>query len=123
VGQISGAQSGNSVDVRTYVPAANAAAGYTSFIRVINVGTTSTAVQVAVIDGTTGVAGTLRLLTASLAAGGAATFSAQQIEAALGVALPAGDRPRIRVMANVPIEVQSFMSNPGGVVTETNDAQ
>jgi hypothetical protein len=111
------------IDVRTYVPAANAGAGgYTSFLRVINTGYAATPVSVAVINGTTGVVGTAAQLVSSLPAGAAVTFTAQQVEAALGQTLPAGDRPRIRVTANSRIEVQSFMSNPGGVVTQITDA-
>jgi alpha-tubulin suppressor-like RCC1 family protein len=124
VTQLSGAQSGSSADVRTYIPAANASAGYASLIRVINTGTTTTPVSVAVIDGTTGAVGTAGQLTASLPAGAAITFTAQQVETALGQALPAGDRSRIRVTATAStLDVQSFMSNPGGVITETVDFQ
>jgi hypothetical protein len=124
VTQLSGAQSGTSVDVRTYIPAANASGGYASFIRVINTGTTVTPVNVAVIDGAAGAVGTSGQLTASLPAGAAVTFTAQQVETALGQAIAAGDRPRIRVTALAStIEVQSFMSNPGGVITETVDFQ
>ncbi len=124
VTQISGAQSGaTSVDVRSYVPVANSRGGYTSFIRVINTGTTATPLSVAVIDGPTGVVGASAPLTASLPTGAAVTFTAQQVEEALGSPLPAGERPRIRVTANSSIEVQSFMSNPGGVITDTEDAQ
>jgi alpha-tubulin suppressor-like RCC1 family protein len=124
VTQIVGAQSGSSVDVRTYVPAVNAAGGYTSFIRLINTGTTTTAVSVAVIDGATGAVGASGQLTASLPTGAAVTFTAQQVEAALRQALPAGDRPRIRVTSSAStLDVQSFMSKPGGVLTETQDFQ
>ena len=121
--QISGSQSGNPVDVRAYVPAANEAVGYASYLRIINTATTATPVYVSVIDGATGVVGTSGQLAASLPAGAAVTYTAQQVEAALGVALPAGDRPRIRVTANGTIDVQSFMLNPGGIITETVDYQ
>jgi hypothetical protein len=124
VTQLSGAQSGSSLDVRTYIPAANAAGGYASFIRVINTGTTATPVTVAVVNGTTGVVGTSGQLTASLPAGAAVTFTAQQVETALGVPHAASDRHRIRVTASAStLDVQSFMSNPGGVITETVDFQ
>jgi YVTN family beta-propeller protein len=124
VTQIVGAQSGSSVDVRTYIPAANAAGSYTSFIRIINTGTTATPITVAVIDGAVGAVGTSGQLTASLPAGAAVTYTAQQVEAALGAPLPAGDRSRIRVTASAStLDVQSFMANPGGVITETADFQ
>jgi hypothetical protein len=124
VTQLSGAQSGSSADVRTFIPAANAAGGYASLIRVINTGTTATPVSVAVIDGATGAVGASGQLTASLPGGAAVTFTAQQVETALGAPLPAADRSRIRVTASAStLDVQSFMSNPGGVITETVDFQ
>jgi hypothetical protein len=124
VTQLSGAQRGDSADIRTYIPAANAAGGYASLIRVINTGSAATPVTVAVIDGAAGTVGASAQLTASLAAGAAVTFTAQQVETALGQAIAAADRPRIRVTASAStIEVQSFMSNPGGVITETVDFQ
>jgi hypothetical protein len=123
VTQLSGAQTGTSVNLRTYIPAANSSAGYTSLIRVINIGSTATPVSVAVINATTGVVGTSGQLSASIPAGAAVTFTAQQVEAALGVPQAASDRHRIRVTASTNIEVQSFMANPGGVITETVDFQ
>jgi hypothetical protein len=124
VTQISGAQSGSSVDVRTYIPAAETTGGYVSFIRVINIGSTATPVSVALIEGATGAIGTAGQLTTSLPAGAAVTYTAQQVETALGQAIPAGNRSRIRVTASAStLDVQSFMSNPGGVITETVDFQ
>jgi len=116
-------RSGSSIDVPSYIPAAMAQYGYAGFLRVINTGSAATPVSVALIDAATGQAGPARLLSASLPAGAAATFSAYQVEAALGGPLPAGDRPRIRVTANVPIEVQSFQSSPTGVVVENGGVQ
>lgn len=112
------------IDVRTYLPAASAASGYVSYLRVVNTGSAATAVSVALIDGVTGMVGAAGQLTASLPAGGAVTFSALQIETALGSFLAAGDRSRIRVTAaNSTLEVQSFMVQPGGVFNEVSSAQ
>jgi len=105
----------DNVDIRTYVPAATASYGYVSYLRVINKGGSATPVTVTVIDGPSGLAGATGTLTASLPALAAMTFTAQQVEAALGVTLAATDRPRIRIIANTPIEVQSFLLQPGGV--------
>jgi hypothetical protein len=124
VTQLLGAQSGSTVDVRTYVPAVNANGGYTSYIRIINTGTTATPVSVAVIDGPTGVVGAAGQLTPSLPAGAAVTFTALQVETAIGKLLPANDRPRIRVTASAStLDVQSFMFKPGAIITETMDFQ
>ena len=111
-----------SKDVRSYIPAAMANPGYTSYVRVINTSVLATAVTVALIDGASGQVGTAAQLLAALPAGGAVTFGAQQIEAALGVSLPADARPRLRISAAVPIEVQAFQSNPTGVVVQNADA-
>jgi hypothetical protein len=121
--QLSGAQTGSTVDVRTYVPWAANTSGYISYLRVINTATTTTAVRVAVIDGDTGVVGASAILDANVLPGAAITYTAQQVEAALGISLPVAARPRIRVTSTTPIDVQSFMSNPGGVFTETSSVQ
>ena len=118
--QLSGAQSGTTIDVRSYLPYSLNTSGYVSYLRVINTGSSATAVRVALIDGDTGVVGTSAVLNAALPAGAAITYSGQQVEAALGVTPPASARPRLRVTSTTPIEVQSFMSNPTGVVTESD---
>ena len=66
---------------------------YISFLRMINTGSSATAVRVAVIDGATGVVGSSAILNAALPPGAAITYTGQQIEAALGVTLPAAARP------------------------------
>jgi len=116
---------GAATDVRTYVPAAAASGGYQSYLRIINTGSVATPVSVAAIDGDTGVLGTSGQLTASLPAGAAATFTAQQVEAALGTSLPANARPRIRVSASAAtaIATQSFLVQPQGVFQEVSGAQ
>ena len=114
-----------SIDVRSYVPLSAAGSGYTSSVRVINTSKSATAVQVALIDGATGVVSPSGQLTAALPSGAAVTYNASQIEAALGLSLDASNRPRLRVSAvqAVPIEVQSFLRSPAGVFSEVSGAQ
>ena len=114
--------SGRSVDVPSYLPWALHASGYVSYLRIINTGTSAAAISAALIDGDSGVLGTPGVLNPALAPGAAITYSGQQIEAALGVSPAASARPRIRLSSTIPVDVQSFQSNPGGVVTENGDA-
>lgn len=111
------------VAVRTYVPAAAAGTGYVSSVRVINQGSVATPVTVTVVDGPSGVTGATGTLTPSLPSLAATTYTAQQVEVALGVTLLASDRPRILVSANTQIAVQSFLQQPGGVFNEASGAQ
>ncbi|MDP2827051.1 MAG: M12 family metallo-peptidase [Sulfuricellaceae bacterium] len=114
----------STTDARTYVPAASASTGYVSYLRVINTGSAVTPVSVARIDGVTGSVGSSAILTPSLAVKGARTFSAQEVEMALGTTLAAGDRPRIRVTGAIStVELQSFLLQPGGVFNEVSAAQ
>lgn len=106
------------VDVRTYVPAA--AGGFASYLRLINTGTVTTAVSVALIDPQTGAVGALKQLMPALAGGAAVTLTARQVETALGESLPAEERPRLRLVADAPIAVQSFLLQPGGVFNEVS---
>ena len=122
--EVSGAQTGSAVTVPTFVPAAAATTGYVSYVRVINTGNVPTAVSVARVDPATGETGTLRNLTDNLAPGGARTFSAGEIEAALGFAIGAAERPRLLVATqSTPIEVQSFLLQPGGAFTNLSGSQ
>ncbi len=112
---------GASIDVRSYVPAA--AVGYSSFVRIVNSGTTSAAISVAVIDQATGVAGASSVL-GTLAGGAAKTYVASDIETALGVSLTATLRPRLRITAPTSsLQVQSFMSSPNGVFSDMSGGQ
>lgn len=120
--EVSNAISGTSVVVRTYVPAADKGTGYTSYLRVINTGTTASAVNVALVDGTTGVVGMPQTLLASLPGGAAQTFNSDQIEAALGIPIASGARPRIQVSGATTLEVQSYLTQPGGAFTEVSGA-
>jgi len=121
--EVSNASSGTIVDVRTYVPAADSGSGYASYLRVINTGITATPVTVALVDGITGAVSGARTLIASLPAGGASSFTPSQIEAALGTAIAPGNRPQIRISGNTVLEVQSFLTQPGGAFTEISGGQ
>ena len=111
---------GASIDVRSYVPAA--ATGYSSFVRIVNSGTGSAPISVAVIDQTTGVPGTSFVL-GTLAGGAAKTYLASDIEAVTG-ALAATARPRLRITAPTSsLQVQSFMSSPNGVFSDMSGGQ
>ena len=120
--EISNAITGTSVVVRTYVPAVDSATGYTSYLRVINTGSSATPVTMALVDGNTGVQSNAVVI-ATLPAGGAQTFMSSQIEAAMGVNVAAGSRPRIAVTGNNVLEVQSFLTQPGGAFTEVSGGQ
>ena len=121
--EVSQSLMGTGVTVRTYVPQADAGSGYVSYLRITNTGTTATPVTVALVDGTTGTKGPVGTLTTALAAGATQAFSASQIEAALGSPIPAGSRPRIAVGSNTVLEVQSYLTQPGGAVTEVSGGQ
>jgi len=121
--EISNVLTGTSVLVPTYVPAAAAAGGYTSYLRVINTGATATPVLVALVDGATGVRGNAASLMAALPAGAARTFSSSDIEAAMGLAVVPDSRPRLLVSGNTVLEVQSFLTQPGGAFTEVSGGQ
>lgn len=114
---------GQTVDVRTYVPAAGATGGYVSFLRVINIGSVAISVTASVVDPVTGVAGTAKQLIANLPVDGALTMTAAQVEAVIG-AIPAAQRPRIRLTASSDglIRIQSFLLQPGGVFNEVSTA-
>lgn len=103
-------------NVRSYVPTSYA--NYTSYLRVINTGTTATPITVAYVDPATGVATTAKTLLASLPVGAARTFSSTQLEAALGLTMAGPVRPMIQVTGTSALEVQSFMQQPGGVFNE-----
>lgn len=112
---------GATVDVRGYVPWANVANGYSQFLRLINTGTSAAAVTATVInaDGSTGGSGTV-LTSAQFGVGSSINLRADAIEAVVGV-LDIDARPRIRISAPTSmISVQSLLSVPGGIVTETS---
>jgi hypothetical protein len=120
--EVSGFQSGSAIRVRTYIPAADAPSGYTSFVRVINPGASATSVSVALINGTTGVTGPAYTLIGFMPGGGARTFSSAELEAIFGT-VAAGSRPRLKIMASTTLEVQSFITQPGGAFTIISGGQ
>lgn len=119
--EMSGMQSGTEITVATYVPSADVTTGYTSYIRVINPGVVATPVTIALIDAA-GTAGPLKTLIASMPAGAAKTFSSAQIESVIGT-VAAGLRPRLLIIGNTVLEVQSFITQPGGGFTIISTGQ
>lgn len=121
--EVSPAASGTEVNVRTYVPAADAGSGYTSYIRVINTSGSPTTVQIAVLDGSLGFAGIKKTLVSALPAGAARTYSSSEIESVLGGPIGSGKRPRLQLTSNATITVQSFLTQPGDAFTEMSGGQ
>ncbi len=117
------APNGGLVDIRTYVPAS--AAGYTTFVRVINIGGVASPITAAIIDATTGAVGASGVIVPSLAAGGAVTLTSAQIETAIGGTAPAAaTRPRLRVAGATTLQAQSFiLTNANGNFSDTTGAQ
>ncbi|HZW26126.1 MAG TPA: hypothetical protein VFF26_11640 [Gallionella sp.] len=106
---------GQTVDVRNYVPVANA--GWQNYLRVINTGSVAAQVKVSILPEAGGAATTPVVLINSLAAGAAQTLTPTQIEAAIG-AQAAAARPRLRVTAPTNgLEVQNILFTPNGSFT------
>ena len=119
---VSGAQSGASVMLGTYLPAATN--GYTSMVRIVNTGTLASSVSVAAVDPVTGTVGTSALLHAALPPGAAMLYSSKQIEAALGVPLNAAQWQSLLISAgNSTLDVQHLLVNPSGSLTEITGEQ
>jgi hypothetical protein len=119
--EVSAAQTGSSVEVRSFYPASTV--GLTSFVRIINAGSASSSITASLLDDATGaVLGSGSLVT-SLALGAVQTFTAGQIQAAVGASIPAGVTPRLRIASNgAALEVQSFLAQPGGWFTNASSA-
>lgn len=111
---------GTVIDLRNYVPASAAAFGFSSLVRVINIGTSnadSVFGQFINVDGTLGAQGTLAT---NIPAGGVVELTPAQIEAVLG-APSAGPNPRLRVSAPTSgLTVQLWMRTNGVWVDVTN---
>ena len=107
------AYNGSQVDVRNYVPAANAS--WVDVVRLINTGTVTATVSGQFINETTGaLIGTSQAIATSLPPGGTATLTSSQIEAVLG-AQAASSRPRLRISAPTNgMDVQNYISTPQG---------
>lgn len=105
-------QNGATAELRNYIPAA--VTGYINVARVINTGSISAQVSVALIDEASGVVGTAVPVGGVLPAGAAMRLTQTQIEAAVGT-LSASVRPRLRFTAPTNgLEVQSFANTPNG---------
>lgn len=112
------ATNGQQYDVRNYVPAG--ATGYLTFVRVINTGSLSAPISIALIDPTTGVVGPTCSL-GTLAGGAATNFTPTQIEAStcLGT-ISSTSRPRLRITAPTNgMNVQTFLAEPNAIVDMT----
>jgi hypothetical protein len=110
---------GATVDIVSYVPAGNIPDGFLTFIRVVNTGNRPTPIQATIVnaDGSTGPSGVIINV---LPVGGAVTLTSREIELAIGV-VGRTDRPRLRLFGSTSsLTAQSFMSNPGGVVTNNS---
>ena len=114
---------GSQVDVKNYFPNGLASFGYGSFIRINNTGTVAAVVSGAFINQLTGVVGGSFPLTGSMAAGSSVTLTGAAIEAVLG-APGSADRPRLRLTAPTnALQVQYYLQNPGGTITEISSQQ
>jgi len=89
----------------------------------VNAGNASAPVSVAVINATTGVTGPSNVL-ATIAANGATTFTAAQVEVATGAITPCTDRPRLLVTSpTASLQVSSFFLQPDGNFNEVSGGQ
>lgn len=102
---------GSQVDVRNYVPAG--VAGFQNIMRVINTGSVTASVSVALINETTGVVGTSGVVAANVPPGGTVRLNTAAIEAVIG-AVASTARPRLRFTAPTNgLEVQNLMFSNG----------
>lgn len=117
---------GTIVNVMTYIPGSENG-GYTTFIRVINNGEVPAPITGAFIDPVTGNVGTSGVFINPLAAGGAKTLTAAQIEALLAPVTPpaAGTRPRLQITAPTnSMQVQSWiLTNANGVFSNVSASE
>ena len=110
---------GGAILVKSYIPAS--ATGYTSYVRVINTGAVAAAINAAMVDQVTGVAGTSATIIATLAPGAASTLSSAQIEASVGAIATSANRPTLLITAPTNLKVQSFiLTNANGVFSEVS---
>ena len=114
---------GSQVDLKTYFPKAMDTLGYTSHVRVVNTGTVSAAISGAFI-GADGVAGSPGTLATAVAPGGSVMLSSAQVETVLGARADRLERPRLRITAPTnSMQVQYYIVNPGGAITEVSAQQ
>jgi len=115
---------GSTIDLGAYWGAAVSAAGYSSYVRVINTGSVVADVSMAYIDNTTGVAGTAAVVISNLAAGASIMLKASEIEAKLG-AQPFGySAGRLRITAPTnALRTQAFLQTATGAPQEVSAGQ
>jgi len=115
---------GSTIDTNSYWGAAVSAAGYSSYVRVINTGSVSAPVSIAYINSATGVAGTAAVVVPSLAAGASTMLSAATIEAAVGAQPNGFSAGRLRVTAPTNgLKTQVFLQTATGAPQEVSGAQ
>ena len=109
-----------------YFPATISQFGYGTFIRVVNTGSTATAIQAAFVAQNTGVVGSPQTLPlpanygSLLAPGASITWTGAQLEAFLG-APGVGDRPRLQISGTTSaLRVQQFIQSANGTFTEVS---
>ena len=115
------AYNGSSVDLLNYIPAA--VTGYQQTVRIINTGTVSATPFIALVDETTGMAGTAVSTGVSIPAGGVVRLSQATVEGLVG-AQAANVRPRLRITAATNgMKVQSFFNNANGAYTNLSGTE
>lgn len=121
--EVSAAQTGTSVMVRSFYPSNTP--NRTSFVRIINAGVAGTTpIFATLIDNATGQTLANGVLASSLLAGAVVTYTSSQIEAALNYTVTTGVTARLRLASNgMPLEVQSYLAQPNGWFTNTSNAQ
>lgn len=109
-----------------YFPAAISQFGYATFVRVVNTGSTATAVQGAFVAQNTGTVGTALTLPlpsnygTTLAPGASVTWTGAAVESVLG-APGVNDRPRLQISGNTSnLRVQLFIQSANGTFTEVS---
>lgn len=121
--EVSAAQTGTSVMVRSFYPSNTP--NRTSFVRIINAGVAGTTpIFATLIDNATGQTLANGVLASSLLAGAVVTYTSSQIEAALNYIVAAGVSTRLRIASSgAPLEVQSYLAQPNGWFTNVSNAQ
>jgi hypothetical protein len=115
---------GSTIDTNAFWGSAVSAAGYSSYVRVINTGSVAAAVSMAYIDPTTGAAGTSAVVITSLAAGTSKMLTAKEIETAVGASPFGYSAGRLRVTAPTNgMKTQSFLQTATGAPQEVSGAQ
>lgn len=108
---------GASVVVPAFVPQTGAiGVGYNTYLRIINTGNLTTAINVAAYNSTTGVAGTPATLVASLAPGASVNLDTPTVQNALGLANGAWTALLVTGSTS-KLAVQPLLLNPQGIIS------